>query len=242
MDPLDAAVGHRVSPIRQHPLAASSARARAHGRESRSDPGRASDISMDERTRRPQRKGEVEMQRSLSLLMVLGIAAFGADASAQTIKDNDRSAVAVDASQDNDRLEIEDNDRVTTTTVDKDIRTSEKKIDESFQDNSNDDVNSDNRIKMTSVLKSESKTISIDESTKLENVGNGLTKPVAAIELHGTVTNNRVFTLAKTATSGAVRFDGSFNEFKGINSLNSNTGANAYQQTAVAVSVAHISR
>jgi hypothetical protein len=173
------------------------------------------------------------MQRSLSLLMVLGIAAFGANASAQTIKDNDKSAVAVDASQDNDKI---------STKISTDIKTNEKKIEDSFQDNSDDDVNSNNRIKTTTVMKSESKMTYIDDSTTLKNVGNGLTKPVAANELEATVTKNRVFTLAKTATSGDVRFDGSFREFKGINSLNSNTGANSLQQSAVAVSVAHSSR
>jgi hypothetical protein len=229
-----------VLPLQRHPTAEPSARSRARPRAERSDSGRASDV-INERTVRPQRKGDVEMQRSLSLLMVLGIAAFGANASAQTIKDNDKSAVAVDASQDNDKLEIEDNDKISTK-ISTDIKTNEKKIDDSFQDNSDDDVNSDNRIKTTTVMRSESKMTYIDDSTTLKNVGNGLTKPVAANELEATVTKNRVFTLAKIATSGDVRFDDSFREFKGINSLNSNTGANSLQQSAVAVSVVHSSR
>jgi len=157
------------------------------------------------------------MIRNLSLLIVLGIAASGATASAQTIVDNDRSAVAVDASRDNNQ----DNDTITTN-VNK--QSTEKKIVDSFQDNRRSTVKTH------------------DESRNLSNVLNGLSKPMAENELKAKVSGNRVLTVAQVSSVGNVNVKGSFTQFKGINSMNSNTGANAIQQSAVAVStVTHTS-
>lgn len=167
------------------------------------------------------------MQRSLPILLALGIAAFGATASAQTIQDNDKSRVAVDASRDNNQ----DNDKITTT-ISKTSMSRTAKVEDSFQNNSKTTTDSHNRQDNDTTYKSTYR----DDSTKLTNVGNGLSKPVATNALEATVCGNRVLNVAKAGSAaGNVRIDGSLNGFKGISSLNSNAGANSIQQSSVSV-------
>lgn len=171
------------------------------------------------------------MQRSLPILMAIGIAALGATASAQTIRDNDKSTVVVDASRDMNQ----DNDRITATRTETSMSTKQR-IEDSFQNNSKTTTNSNNSQDNDTTNKSSYKSSYRDDSTTLSNVGNGLAKPVATNVLEAKVSGNRVLNLAGTASTAAnVRIDGSLNGFRGISSLNSNTGANSIQQSSVSI-------
>lgn len=158
------------------------------------------------------------MQRSFPLLVALGIAALGATASAQTtIKDTDKSSVAVDASRDMNQ----DNDKITTT-VSKNSMSEKTRIEDSFQDKSKTTTNSFNK--------------QLNDSTNLSNVGNGLSKPVAVNTLKAAVSGNRVLNVAAGgATAANVPINGSLNGFKGVASVNVNTGANSIQQSAISI-------
>lgn len=168
------------------------------------------------------------MQRSLPILVALGIAALGTTAFAQTtIKDVEKSRVAVDASRDMNQ----DNDKVTTT-VTKTSMSEKVRIEDSFQDRSKTTANSFNKQDNDTTYKSSFR----DDSTSLNNVGNGLSKPVATNELEAKVSGNRVLNLAKAgATAANVPIRGSLNGFKGIASVNANTGANSIQQSSISI-------
>jgi hypothetical protein len=76
-----------------------------------------------------------------------------------------------------------------------------------------------------------------DHSTNLSNVLNNLSNPVSSNELKATVAHNKVLNLNLGGKLNNVEVRDAFAGARGINSMNTNTGAHSIQQVGVSISV-----
>jgi len=198
------------------------------------------------------------MNRSLPILAALSLAAFAGNATAQNFKDNDRNTVVNDSfntavkKEETTKIDVdvrksyEDNDTINKKRVDIEDsynKTNKTEIEDSYNKTHKTEIeDSYNTTHETEVEIEDSynKTTKIDvndHSTHLNNVLNGLSAPVANTDLDARIAYNRVLNLNIAGQQGNIQIRDAFSGARGVNSMNTNTGAHSIQQVGVSISV-----
>jgi len=175
------------------------------------------------------------------------------DDSYNKYEDNDtikkESTKIEDSYNKSDSTKIDDSYNTTkkeSTKIDDSYNTTKKestKIEDSYNKTETTKID-DSFNKTDKTEDSYNKTVKIDdsfnkhdESTHLNNVLNNLSIPVANTDLQATIAHNEVLNLNLKSDVGNVKIDDAFSGARGINSMNTNTGAHSIQQVGVSISV-----
>ena len=174
------------------------------------------------------------------------------DDSFNTKKESTKIDDSYNKYEDNDTIKkestkIEDSyNKSDSTKIDDSYNTTKKestKIEDSYNKTETTKID-DSFNKTDKTEDSYNKTVKIDdsfnkhdESTHLNNVLNNLSIPVANTDLQATIAHNEVLNLNLKSDVGNVKIDDAFSGARGINSMNTNTGAHSIQQVGVSISV-----
>jgi len=184
-----------------------------------------------------------------------------------SIRNNDRSAVVNDSFNNDLDVDVdvtkkyEDNDtyKLETTTNEKKIDDSfnttnkfESKVDDSYnttnEKKTDDSYNTTNKFE-SKVEDSYNTDVDVDDSfnhdvrltdqsTNLKDSFNNWSNPVADVDLDAKVTDNKVYNQPfKSDGMGEIKISNAFNHARGVNTMQTNSGAHSIQQVGVSISV-----